>query len=255
MQDEVIVTPYSLEAPVDALAELVPPGGHLNRPPLVPGGRMATISQLHRPLADRVARAVSRGRRPVSISGDCCTPIAVMAGLQRAGLEPALIWLDAHGDFNTDQTSPSGFIGGMPLAMLTGRGDATLTAAVGLTPLADDRVVLTDARDLDPGERELLRDAAVTVVADVRRLEARLPPDRPLCVHLDTDIVDAGEAPAMLYPVPGGPSLAIMRDVLGALAATGRVQAVSMTTWVPDLDTDGRSRKACTRMLDALLAG
>ena len=62
------------------------------------------------------------------------------------------MWLVSHGDFNTWETTPSGFLGGMPLAMLTGRGDQRMLEAVGLDPLADNQVWLSDARDLDPGD-------------------------------------------------------------------------------------------------------
>src|SRR5512136_997268 len=98
------------------------------------------MSVLHQPLAEFTAQTVLHGDRPVSLAGDCCTPLGVLAGLQQAGLVPVLLWLDAHGDFNTWETTPSGFLGGMPLAMLVGRGDQTMAQAVGLRPLPESRV-------------------------------------------------------------------------------------------------------------------
>ncbi|NIS82127.1 MAG: hypothetical protein GTO14_18395 [Anaerolineales bacterium] len=90
------------------------------------------MSILHESLAARVAESVRDGSLTLSIAGDCCTTIGVLAGLQRADVSPLLVWFDAHGDFNTWDTTPSGFLGGMPLAMLAGIGDQTMPEAVGL---------------------------------------------------------------------------------------------------------------------------
>ena len=80
-----------------------------------------------------------------------------MAGLQAAGLSPVLVWLDGHGDFNIPETSPSGFLGGMPLAMMVGRGDPAFGRSVGLTPISEQDVWLVGARDIDPPEQETYR--------------------------------------------------------------------------------------------------
>ena len=100
-------------------------------------------------------------KKPFAIVGDCCQVIPVMAGLERAGVKPTLVWLDSHGDFNTWDTTPSGFLGGMPLAMLTGRGDQRMMQAVAQTTIADERVILSDGRDLDPGERLLVEQSEI----------------------------------------------------------------------------------------------
>jgi arginase len=83
----------------------------------------------------------------VSIAGDCCTSLGVAAGLLAAGIDPTLIWFDAHGDFNTWETTPSGFLGGMPLAMLAGRGEQTIVHGVGLKNLEESNIYLADARE------------------------------------------------------------------------------------------------------------
>jgi arginase len=189
------------------------------------------------------------------LTGDCCTTIGVAAGLQRAGVHPTLVWLDAHGDFNTPETTPSGFIGGMPLAMLVGRGDQTLVEAAGMTPLAETAVYLSDARDLDPGEGEAVQRSAVHHVADLSTLPQQLPERDPLWVHLDVDVLDPGDAPAVAYPAPKGPSLEHVEAILGKLAATGRIVAVSVTAWDFGKDGDGRTERACRRLISALLGG
>jgi arginase len=189
----------------------------------------------------------------VSVAGDCCTVIAVLAALQRFGIDATLLWLDAHGDFNTWETTRSGFIGGMPLAMIVGRGDQGLTRAVGMKPMAEENVVLADARDLDPAEAELLRASRVRRAYDLDTVLDLLPADRPLHVHLDVDVLDPGEAPAMLYPVAGGPTVAAARRLAGRLEGERNVASVSLTLWDLAADRDRRTERACLSVLDALV--
>ncbi len=212
-----ILTPTLLDRPVPGLDAVAERGRWiLNAPPLPAGDQMTRTGAVLTALAGHVEAAVRDGQRPVALGGDCCQPIAVMAGLARAGIRPILLWLDAHGDFNTHDTTVSGFVGGMPLAMLTGHGRLDLLEAVGLEPMPERDVVLTDARNLDPREAELLAASAVARIASIDDAIAKLPPDRPVYVHVDTDVVDGGELPKVLFPEPGGPSKA---DVSRALAS------------------------------------
>ncbi|MEA3334768.1 MAG: arginase family protein [Chloroflexota bacterium] len=211
------------------------------------------LAAIHGALADSVADAVNRGDRPVSIAGDCCTTIGVAAGLQRSGISTTLIWFDAHGDFNTCETTPSGFVGGMPLAMLVGLGNQSMLNAVGLQPILAEQVILTDGRDLDPGERELVKGSGILHLPDMGMLLGAEPPDGPLWIHFDTDILDPVEAPAMNYPASGGPRVKQLEAVFRRLAGTGRVAAVSMSTWNPQLDEDGRTETTCMALLQTLL--
>ena len=253
MQNQMILTPFFLDEPLPGLESLAASDWFINKPLLPQSQKQLRLSALHRPLAGFVQDALLNGKRPVCIAGDCCTAVGVLAGLQRAGFDPALIWFDSHGDFNTWETTPSGFLGGMPLAMLVGRGEQTLLKALELKPLAENRVILTDARDLDPAEKLLVEEAAVTHLADVRALLEIALPEGPLYVHIDTDIIDPAEAPAMNYPAAGGPSAARLRSVMQHLNRTGRIAAVSVSTWNPELDQGGRSRKVCLEVLEALI--
>jgi len=253
MDNQYILTPFFLDQRVIGYEPLLDFDWQLIEVPLSEGPAQARMSALYRPLADAVSEAASSGDRPVSVAGDCCTTIGVLAGLHKAGLDPALIWFDAHGDFNTWETTPSGFLGGMPLAMLVGRGEQTIVGGGGMTPLHESQVILTDARDLDPGEREALEESNVTHLNDVQVLLDYPLPDKPIYVHFDTDVIDPRQAPAMNYASPGGPSVESLRRVFRYLAQTGRVAAVSLSAWNPKLDTDGRSREVCMGLLDALV--
>lgn len=210
------------------------------------------MNQIHRSLASLVEDIVRRQERPVAVVGDCCHTLGVLAGMQESGIRPAVIWFDAHGDFNTLETSPSGFLGGMPLAMLVGRGDQALMTAVGVEPIPEDKVWLAGARDLDEGESEALEESFVHVVEDVSQL-ADLPlPDGPIYVHFDTDVVSDREVPAQNYLAKGGPSSEIVERVFSRLADTGQVVAVSMSTWNPELPDAERSQEVCMRVLTRL---
>lgn len=244
----VIAVPYFIGA---AMPGLVTPQPCLElSPPLPDGSPQQRMAVLYRHLADRVALETS----PVIYAGDCLAAIGVLAGLQRAGIDPTLIWFDAHGDFHTWQTTRSGFLGGMPLAMIVGRGEQTIMEGVGLAPLDERRVVLVGARDLDPGEDEAVATSALTVLSTVDVIR-RDPPPGALHVHVDLDIVDPREMPAHNYPVPGGPSLGDMRAVLAHLAATGRVAAVSFSTWNPALPGADRAAAAAAALAAAIPSG
>ena len=253
MRDRTIVTPYFLERPVPQLGAMARVGWTVNEPVFAGDTAQARLAQAHRPIAAFVAEAIEAGDRPVSIAGDCCAAIGVMAGLQRTGVEATLIWFDAHGDFNTWETTPSGFLGGMPLAMIVGLGELTMAVAVDLEPHPPERVVLTDGRDLDPGERELLDGSDVVWLRDPQALLDQPLPEGPLYIHFDCDVINADEAPAHNYPVPGGPSSADITAIFSRLAGSGQIVAVSMSTWNPDLDEEGRTEAACMACLDALL--
>lgn len=226
----------------------------LTATPATSGARIERVAPVHEAIADAIAAVIDTGARPTAILGDCCQTIGVVAGLTRKGLTPSLVWIDAHGDFNTTETSPSGFLGGMPLAMLTGRGDQRMMQAVGLVPIADARVVLAGARDLDPGERDLVSKSGISEVLDLNKLVAALP-DGPLYLHFDSDVLDSRLAPAFLYPAPGGPTPEAARVLLAAILATGRVIAVSVTVgWDVKGDTDGTTLRAVKAATSGLLA-
>ena len=250
-----LVTPWFLDEAREGLRALAHRGARIGTARPASGPTLAAIGPMHREIADFAAGCTRDGDVPVSIAGDCCAAIPVVAGLQRAGIDPLLVWLDAHGDFNTPASSPSGFLGGMPLAMLTGRGDTALLDAAGGRALADERVHLADARDLDPEEAKMLGSSGVHRTRSLEALPAALPRGAAVHVHLDCDVIDSAEVPAQAYPVPGGPSAAAVSRCLVALAAHVDIVGVSVCTWHPGLDTDGESARLCLDCLDALPAG
>jgi len=248
LSNEVIKVPYFLGQPMEGFE--APEPFHLVAPELPSGSAQERMAHLFRQLAQEVAARDN----PIVYAGDCVATIGVLAGLQSKGVEATLVFFDAHGDFNTSETTPSGFLGGMPLAMLTGRGEQTIVDGAGLRPLDDERVVHVGARDLDPGEDEALAGSGVTVVS-VDGLANTDLPSGPLYVHVDVDVVDPHELPAVNYPVPGGPSLADTHAALVRLAATGRVVAFSISSWNPVLPRADQAAAATLRLAGPFLAG
>jgi arginase len=256
MKDVRIASPMFLDRRSEAVTVMSRPGDKVIAAGPGSGDQTESLAPIHLELAETVSGVIAGGDRPFAVLGDCCQAIPVMAGLERNGLQPTLIWLDSHGDFNTWETSPAGFLGGMPLAMLTGRGDQRMMQAVELSPIDDGRAVLCDGRDLDPGERTLVEGSGIRFIERLDDLDPATLPQGPLYVHFDSDIIDADEAPAFLYPAAGGPSAEEMRQALEQLMATGRVVAISTTMgWDVARDGDSLTRQAVSRALEGLQAG
>ena len=255
MGNRIILTPFFLDQPLLDLQTMADPDWVINKPELPDGEILQRLSAIYRPLAEYARQAIEGGETPVSIAGDCCTTIGMIAGLQSAGLDPCLIWFDAHGDFNTWETTLSGFLGGMPLAMLVGRGDQTLINALNIRPIPENRVWLTDGRDLDPEESRLIEEAQISHIPKVKTLSGLEFPDAPIYVHIDTDVINPNDAPAMNYPAAGGPSIRELHTVMKHLHRSLNIVAVSISTWNPKLDKDGRSRRVCMGLLDTRING
>ncbi len=209
-------------------------------PEAPPTVRMGALGQA---LAAEVAALRAEGQLPIVMAGDCTAPIGVLAGLQQETQDLTLVWYDAHGDFNTHETTPSGFIGGMPLAMLCGRGEQTIIEGAGAKIQPEAQVILTDARDLDPGEREALAGSAVIHLPEVAGLNRYPLPDKPIYVHFDCDVLRLSDMAAVNYPAQGGADPATIEASLAHLAQTGRVIAVSVTMWNPELDEVGQAEQ------------
>jgi arginase len=230
---DVIVSPWHLD---EHLPEFPAPAGMAEAvaPPLTAGTRAGRMRQIYTALAGPVARA----GRPLLLSGDCAAALGAVAGLQRRAGDLAVIWLDAHGDFNTPQTTTTGYLGGMPLAMLTGRAPELFCDPLGLRPLSEDATVLVDARDLDPAEREALAASRVRQVpAEPGAIEAAVRglAGQPVYLHLDLDVVDGAELPGLRYPVTPGPGLGLVEECLTAIMATADVAGACVAcTWRPE---------------------
>jgi arginase len=194
----------------------------------------------------QVDDALSGGNVPVLVAGDCSVCLTTL----RAALshEPAakVLWLDAHGDFNTPETTTSGFLGGMCLAGACGEWDPGIAAAI-----PPERVVLAGVRDLDPPERALLEQSGAIVIGAsvVETLVAvqNALDGAPVYVHLDLDVLDPEAFPAQ-FPAPGGLSPEKLYDLLEAVAGECKLVGVEVTAFQAPEDEAERDEAAATAL-------
>lgn len=226
---------------------------------------------LYRQVRDEVTEARAAGRFPVVLAGNCnAAALGTVAALSsKAGAaSTAVVWLDAHGDFNTPETSPSGFFDGMALSVLTGGSWKAFAASLpGFAEVAEDRVLLVGARDLDPAERDLLAASEVVQLpAEALRggeggrgdpVAAALAPhldrlaakaDRAY-LHIDLDVLDPEEVRANSYAAAGGLRLAEALDLVEAVAAKLPLAAGALTSFDPTADPTGRATDAAERLV------
>ena len=192
-------------------------------------------------LAKRVEKVVASGALPVVLGGDNSISLGSIAGVAKAREPIGVLWLDAHGDFNTADTSPSGNIHGQILAALAGYGDERLVNAGGEgAKVAPEHIVIVGARNLDPGERALLHEAGVNVrtIADIDRrgmsdvaqeaLALATAETNGVYVMLDMDVMDPSEAPGVGTPVPGGITYREAHLVMEMVAESGKLLGLDL---------------------------
>lgn len=233
----VIAVPYHLDEHLPGLDFVLPPDQVITAD-LAPADEIwDRLAPLQSAVAGAVSAAAADGSCPVVVSGDCFTALGVVAGLQAAaaGRASGIVWFDAHGDVQTPETTASGYVAGMPLRLLTGYRPELIAGRLGLRPVPEEHIVLAGARDLDPPEVSYLAASAIQQrdVAGVAAAAAGLP-DIPLYVHVDFDVLDAGEVPGVRFPTAGGPAASQLAGALRSLLATGRVAAITLAcTWYP----------------------
>ena len=253
MQNHFILSPYFIDQPEPFLKTYKKEGWELNTVTLPDTDPQSRASTVHKSLANKVETALKAGKRPISIAGDCCATIPVMAGLQRAGITPTFLWLDSHGDFNTWETTPSGFLGGMPLAMIAGLGELRMNGAVGLEPIPTEKIILADGRDLDEGEKELVQESGITHIREFSSLKD-FPFEGPVYLHFDCDVLHLDDISAVKYPAKGGPRADEVADVFRNLKNRLELVAISATigSWASDKGDVQKSDKVARELLELL---
>jgi arginase family enzyme len=176
---------------------------------------------------EAAAAAVADMPRPLVTATDCSICVGTVPAVGRRWPDAWLLWLDAHGDFNTPDTTPSGFLGGMCLAGAVGLWDTGYGAGPG-----PERVVLVGGRDLDEAENVLMARHGVVRTEDPASALA----GREVFVHLDVDILDPAVMPGQLYPAPGGLDAEQLRGLLENVAARARIVGAEITCFsTPEL--------------------
>jgi arginase len=208
------------------------------------------VTGVNRALATAVKQVQTAGKTPLIFAGDCCYCLGMMKGLEASA--PDVLWYDAHGDFNTPETTPSNFLGGMPLAAMVGRGNEVLIQGISLPPVAEAKIYLTDGRDLDPEEGEMVRTSDLTHLTTLDQVKTIDWDNRPLYIHFDGDVLRLEDHPAVSYPATGGPTLAEAIDSLQAVIEAADVKAVFFTLWNNRLDGAEQSQASNLAVIRAV---
>ena len=222
-------------------------------------------------LADRVAGATRQGRFVIGLLGNCTSLLGMLAGLQRSdpGHVPrrvGMLFIDAHADFNTPETTLSGMLGGMPVAIAAGLCLARLRRESRLEPAVPTAsIVMAGLRDVDPAEQQLLDESEVECLAvdDLRPGSPRLGEQMTrlasrtdaVYVHIDMDVLDPAEVGGHPLTVPGGPSSEDLAAALGDVFACEKSAALGIASTPPaDRDEGGTARRAAHRLIRAAVA-
>lgn len=226
---------------------------------------LAPIKQACERVAHLVARAVEEGLQPLVLGGDHSVAIGTLGGLARANGPGGVLWLDAHGDLNRPETSPTGNVHGMPLAAALGlAGPEFESDAWRLPAVTADRVALVGVRSLDPAEAELIAETGVSVytMSDVDRLglervvrEALAKIAGPGFVHvsLDMDALDPDIAPGVGTPVRGGLSYREAHLAMELVAESGLAGSLEVVEVNPILDRENETAKLAVELVASAL--
>jgi arginase len=223
------------------------------------------IKETCRHIAELVADAVGAGSIPIVLGGDHSVALGTLGGLHRVHGPGGVIWIDAHGDLNSPETSPSGNVHGMVLAAALGlAGEQFEGDGWDLPALVSSRVALIGVRSLDEGERELLKelDALVFTMSDVDRLgveravrEALAHVAGPGFVHisLDMDVVDPDVAPGVGTPVRGGLNYREAHLAMELIAESGLATSIDVVEVNPILDRENETGELAVELVASAL--
>jgi arginase len=215
------------------LVNLLEGGGHAVTLSTVTSGaplptEIGLAIDVNRRLAGAVRTVVGRNHFPLVLAGNCNTCVGMIGGV--AARRPGIIWFDAHGDFNTPETTTTGFLDGMGLAMVAGRcWGSLLNTITGFQPVDASHIIHVGARDLDPAEVLMLRDAGIPVLApdpaDRRKFLAELTGVLPrlknrvegVYLHIDMDVLQTEYGQPNHLAVPGGLPPDVAVDAIGII--------------------------------------
>jgi len=223
-------------------------------------------------LAELVAESWRSRAVTVGLLGNCTSVIGVLGGLQHAAgtgelLNVGLVFIDSHGDFNVPETTLSGMLGGMPVAVSAGLALHNLRRESGLDPpVPTSHIVMAAVRDLDPLERELVEASEIQHLSTedlrsrpemVRRQMDRLSRvTDAIYVHIDMDVLDPAEVPGHPLTVPDGPTSLELAAALTEMFRFEKVAALGIaSTPAGERDPEGRSLKAAYTLVSAALNG
>jgi len=223
------------------------------------------VAEKNEELAKAVSKVVEEGSFPLVLGGDHSIAIGTLAGVAKHYKNLGVIWFDAHGDLNTAETSPTGNIHGMPLAVNIGLGHEFLTNMMGYSPkVKPEHVVIIGARSLDEGERKLIKEKGIKVYTmhEIDRLGMTKVMEETIAylkdktdgVHLSLDLdgLDPTDAPGVGTPVTGGISYRESHLAMEMLAESGLITSAEFVEVNPILDEKNKTAAAAVKLMGSL---
>ncbi len=230
---------------------------------------IGTAFELNRILSGEVKAAVESGSFPIVLAGNCNSCLGTIAGIDPMKL--GVVWFDAHGEFNTPETTRSGFLDGMPLAMATGRcWKAMLETIPGFIPVEESNVILIGARDLDPEEKRLLQLSRLNVIGSagingdklLDQVETALSKLQDqvsgIYLHIDMDALAIDEGAANHFGTSGGLRPEFIETVIAMVKQNFNLKAGTVASFDPTFDSNSRYLEAgirCIRQMVPVLEG
>ncbi len=228
------------------------------------------LTEFFQALSRKVADVVEAGAFPIILGGDHSIALGTINGSALIGRakhrDLGVLWIDAHGDFNTHETTPSGNIHGMPLAALAGLGHPSLTHLMGHAPaIRANQIVLVGVRDLDRLERLLLRESGAHVftmhdidrrgMADVMSEAIELAGRSKDGIHVsfDMDVLDPTEVPGVGTPVPGGISYREAHLAMELIHASRKMVSLDLVEVNPILDTNNLTASIAVELIGSVM--
>ncbi len=222
-------------------------------------------------LADIVADQIKQGLLPIGLLANCNGLMGMLAGHQRSGgswapLRVGLVWVDAHGDFNTPETSLSGMMGGMPVAISTGLCLDHIRRTSGLDPpLAMQYVTMVGVRDTDPWEQHLLDKHGISQISvdDIKRLSPAIDMEMDrlsritdlIYVHVDLDVLDPVDIPGAGLPVENGPTADELGEALELMFEYPSVKGFGVASYPWRRDKERKGLGSVRRLVDGVIKG
>lgn len=224
---------------------------------------IGTTFALLQTIAKQVQQASNAGHFPLTLAGNCNSTVGALAGLNSSRI--GLVWFDGHGDFNTPETTITGFLDGMGVSMVVGHCWTRMCNRIpGFRPLPEEAVVLVGTRDLDEVESERLRESRIShvtceslhEVGPARALETVLARWAGrvdgVYLHIDMDVHDPNLAPVNSLQPDGGLSPQDVQDCVRVVAERYKIVGASITAYDPACDPEGKGAASGLALIELL---
>ncbi len=225
---------------------------------------IGTTFKMNRLLSEQINAAIRNKMFPIVLAGNCNSCVGTIAGIGQSQL--GIIWLDAHGDFNTPETTITGFLDGMGLAMAAGRcWKSILKTIPGFNPVHESNIIHIGSRDFDPEEERQLKQSQIEIITPyekerdiLKEVETALNKLKNrverIYLHVDMDVLDTGEALPSYLAVPGGLTVNIVEEIIRMVKERFEISACAITSFDPAYDKDDMVLNAGIRIIKSMVS-